>query len=433
MVAFAFVKVGVPALSAAPGDNAQQSLAGHIGLYEFADRSAVYVGQIIEVPELLSVELANSRIRALHPRGASAFFTGPTAGASAPVQSEIEFTAKGLTWRESGAVREAQRITYRTEDIRFKSNGVELFGTLTFPNRPPPYAAAVFAHGSGGQNRDFFYATPLFVRRGVAVLTFDKRGVGTSTGNWRTASIADLAEDIVAGARFLQGRADIRKDRVGVYGSSEGGWVAPLAASNAPELLSFVIARSASGLVDRENIIYEIEGDLRANGFGNAEVAAMQALHRQEIAVVRANGAGWSDLRASLARAALQPWFKLARLPAAILEDIPANKSRIASWLAQEQRNWIDPAGFWPHVRCPVLVQNGLIDRNVPTTRSFEIIANALARGGNKAVTLNAYPNGDHGLFQSKSGYASDIPNTQGFVPGYLRDLEGWIDANVVR
>jgi alpha-beta hydrolase superfamily lysophospholipase len=71
----------------------------------------------------------------------------------------------------------------------------------------------------------------LYAARTFAVLAYDKRGVGRSTGNWREASFQVLADDAVAGAKFLQARTDIAADQIGFWGQSQGGWIAPLAAS----------------------------------------------------------------------------------------------------------------------------------------------------------------------------------------------------------
>src|SRR5690606_38123301 len=158
----------------------------------------------------------------------------------------------------------------------------------------------VLLHGGDAQTRDFFWTTRFFAGRGFAVLAYDKRGVGASTGDWRTASVHDLAGDALTAVVYLRARPDIRSNRIGLYGASAGGWTAPLAATMARERIAFIVARSPSALPERRNVIYEVEGDLRNAGFGEEAVSHMRALHELDVAVAKGGGAGWNELRATL-------------------------------------------------------------------------------------------------------------------------------------
>jgi pimeloyl-ACP methyl ester carboxylesterase len=108
-------------------------------------------------------------------------------------------------------------------------------------DRPPGNArvpAVVFGHGSGRQTKDSCrYLAPGFLRRGFATLCYDKRGVGASSGEYTNAGttnsirvFADLAGDLAAGVRFLRGRKDIDRTRIGLVGWSQAGWIIPVAA-----------------------------------------------------------------------------------------------------------------------------------------------------------------------------------------------------------
>ncbi len=83
--------------------------------------------------------------------------------------------------------------------------------------------------GGGAQDRNFLWVAPFFADAGGAVLGCDKRGIGGSTGEWRSAVAADLAADAVAAVDFLRAQSKIDRGRVGLYGSGNGGWVAPIA------------------------------------------------------------------------------------------------------------------------------------------------------------------------------------------------------------
>jgi alpha-beta hydrolase superfamily lysophospholipase len=102
------------------------------------------------------------------------------------------------------------------------------------------HPAVVLFHGSGAQERDLFTAR-WFAEQGIAALAFDKRGVGKSTGNFRTVPFMELCDDGLAAIDYLKSRKEIDAKRIGVWGLSQGGWLGPLAASRSPEV-SFVIA-----------------------------------------------------------------------------------------------------------------------------------------------------------------------------------------------
>src|SRR5207244_11410203 len=101
---------------------------------------------------------------------------------------------------------------------------VRLAGTLISPARGGKHAAIILVHGSGAENREYILPFARFlIRRGIAVLGYDKRGVGGSTGDWNTASLDDLAGDGVAGFNCLQMRRDIDASQIGLLGVSPAG------------------------------------------------------------------------------------------------------------------------------------------------------------------------------------------------------------------
>lgn len=120
----------------------------------------------------------------------------------------------------------------------FQNGDVRLAFTLDLPPGPGPFPAVVFGHGSGKRTRDEMQGFALqWTRRGFAVLRFDKRGVGESTGTFVFVGTKDsndvfpqLASDIVAGVRFLRSRPEIDPRKIGLAGWSQAGWILPYAA-----------------------------------------------------------------------------------------------------------------------------------------------------------------------------------------------------------
>ena len=98
---------------------------------------------------------------------------------------------------------------YHEKKVTFLSGNATLAGTLLIPITKGPHPAVVFVHGSGDQDRNGFvslirFVADHFARHGIATFTYDKRGVGGSTGNWATQTLDDLAADALAGFRMLK-------------------------------------------------------------------------------------------------------------------------------------------------------------------------------------------------------------------------------------
>lgn len=127
---------------------------------------------------------------------------------------------------------------FREETVAFHNDGANLVGTLYLPDRKGRYPGMVVLGGSGATPRSFYRPIAgLFARKGFAVLVYDKRGVGDSTGKRDARFFLDvhrdlepLARDAAAGLAFLAGRPEVRHEAVGFYGISEGGLIAPRAA-----------------------------------------------------------------------------------------------------------------------------------------------------------------------------------------------------------
>jgi pimeloyl-ACP methyl ester carboxylesterase len=398
------------------------------GFYRLEDGTSVAISWLPEIESLIFTRFPSARLGALRAAGGE-LVAGPSIGAQEPVAFRAKVDGDAIRWQEGKTVLRGKRLPFRETEVTFRNGPVTLAGTLTLPLTKPPHPAVVFLHGGGAQTRNFLWLPAFFASHGVAVLAFDKRGSGASTGDWRPANARDLAGDGLAGVELLRNTPGIDKRRIGLYGSSNGGWVAPLAATIAPEKIAFVIARSASGLPERRNIIYEIESDLLGHGMA-ADVPKMKALHEQDIALLK-DPSHWNDVRGAIERASTEPWFQYSRLPHPLMELNDANRARIDEWLAEQRAAWLEPPEVWKRVRCPVLVQNGDADESVSGVESVRIIRGALR--GNRRATVVLYPNGTHAIFESKGERPPDFRSIQRYVPAYPADLGKWLDGNVSR
>jgi len=165
----------------------------------------------------------------------------------------------------------AQSIGFRTEDVKFTSAGITLAGTLLTPKHP--VTAVVLVHGSGQEKRQLELAARL-ASRGIAVLTYDKRGVGESggvyvgpevgTNNVDAANLDLLAADASAATTALAARLPARHGPVGLAGGSQAGWVVPLAATKNPAV-GFMVLFSGPVVSVREQLRFQFftNGDRR--------------------------------------------------------------------------------------------------------------------------------------------------------------------------
>jgi len=122
------------------------------------------------------------------------------------------------------------------EAIEFQSEGVTLSGSVVFPAVNPPVAALILVHGSGKVGRMLPLAR-LLAENGFAVLTYDKRGVGDSSGIYEGQNNASaknlnlLADDASAAVDVLKRDPHLQRVPVGFVGVSQAGWIIPLAAT----------------------------------------------------------------------------------------------------------------------------------------------------------------------------------------------------------
>ena len=214
----------------------EKVLREYTGVYRWGPNAFVYLQLWNEFsgftnPSQLVAFDESGDIRVLFPTDSDRFFAGPGAAVAASIESRIEFqrdatgNIASLTWqREGAAARTARRIEIeKSENVRFSNGDVRLAGTLISPSTGGKHPAIILVHGSGAENRDYILPFARFlVRRGIAVLVYDKRGVGGSNGDWKTASFEDLAGDVVAAFEYLKTRSDIHAARDRIAGREPG-------------------------------------------------------------------------------------------------------------------------------------------------------------------------------------------------------------------
>ena len=185
----------------------------------------------------------------------------------------------------SSAYLDAFTQEYERIPVAFSSGKVILKGTLLKPIGDGPFPALVFLPGSGESSHRTNYKpfveevleTPL-AGQGIAIMYFDKRGVGGSGGNWRKSDFYQRAEDAIAAIRYLKTLQEIDSNRIGVIGHSQGGWIAMMCAGLYRQA-AFGASLAGPTVSVREQLAMEYASEYRCKGMDYSD--AMQKADRK--------------------------------------------------------------------------------------------------------------------------------------------------------
>lgn len=325
-------------------------------------------------------------------------------------------------------------LPYASEEVSYTNGDIKLAGTLTIPEGPGPFPAALLITGSGAQDRDeallghkpFLVLSDYLTRNGIAVLRVDDRGVGGSTGKVDESTSADFAQDALAGVRFLKKHPKIAPDRVGLVGHSEGGVVGPLAASQSTDV-AFVVMLAGTGVPGGEVITLQSERISRASGMPEENVKREDAIMRQSLELIR------NEKDPAVRDARLRQLAKEAQALQGP-EGQAGGDEAVDAMVKSITSNWFrffldyDPRIALRKVKVPVLVVNGELDLQVIADQNIPEIEKALKEAGNPDVTIRRMPGLNH-LFQpAKTGSPAEYAASDVTMDPAVLDLVAkWI------
>jgi pimeloyl-ACP methyl ester carboxylesterase len=435
LIALSGVAAG-PGDRQAPGIRAldEKALREYTGVYRWDDNTFVYLQMWNEFsgfakPSQLVAFDESGEVRVMNPSDRDEFFTGPGAAISTSVESRIAFqrdtasTPTALTWqRDASPSRTARRVNSETHDgVRFSSGSVQLAGTLIRPSRPAKHPAIVLVHGSGAENREYVLPFARFlVRHGVAVLGYDKRGVGESTGDWNAASYEALAADVVAAVEYLRTRSDVDAAHIGLLGVSQAGWIMQMAAARITDL-GFLISISGAGVSPAETTLDQTQNELTASGMKPPMVAAIVGLMKLQYEFAR-TGQGWDEYAAAREKLAAQ----MGPPP----DSFPGTRDH-PYWQTIKRSYFYEPAPTIRQLRVPVLAIFGELDNNIVAEKNKRAWETALKAGGNRDYTLVILPKANHLQFEATVGSNAEMPSLKRIVPTYFSTVENWLAKHV--
>lgn len=278
-------------------------------------------------------------------------------------------------------VAHAASANFKEEEIRFQSGDVTLDGTILIPDGPGPHPAIVLVHGSSSGKRERYRKeAEVFAKAGIAALIYDKRVDGFAKSRFGGRSYSLLADDVLAAVGALGSRPDIAPGNIGLWGISEGGRVASLAASRSSEV-SFLITVGSSGVRSAQQQSWHLENRLRHQGVTSESMIRFAAYNGIRFAV------------------------SAGLFPEAAYDPVPV----------------------YQRVRQPVLAIWGSNDRIEPMAESAQIMQEAFIRGGNRHYTIQFVANASHLLRSSTDGFTQ----LDAFAPGYTEAMISWVRSVV--
>lgn len=346
--------------------------------------------------------------------------SAPAEEAAAPRHPQDEAVARGprpYTDAEVSFVNERARV--------------KLAGTFSVPNGRGPFPAVLLIAAAGREDRDevanghkvFVVLADHLLRRGIAVLRYDKRGVGASTGDFREARFNDLLEDAACAFRYLRTRPEVDSRRVGAIGHSEGGTLAPAVASM-EKSVAFVVAMAGSGLNGQFRLVNALGFQATENGASAKQADNIRALVRRIFESVATTP---DDVLAN------------ERMIGLIAQSLEAQELTSLQAMAVRQTLSIrlvrealadDPLSYLRKVKVPVLALVGSLDRIIPAGPYVEAMEPVLASiPGSRVEVL---PQLNHIFQTAKTGSPREFGAIEETIsPVALKRIGDWVQQQV--
>ena len=316
------------------------------------------------------------------------------------------------------------RITFDVIDAAFDGDGVKLAGRLVLPKNSERTPIVVLIHGSETDSaRDFYPLQRLLPAEGVGAFVYDKRGTGGSGGKY-TQDFSLLANDAVAAMREARQLAGTRAGRIGYQGTSEGGWVAPLAATRAPVDFVIVGYGLAFSVIDEDQ--QEVALEMRLKGHSPEQIAKAQEVAAAAEAVFESGFTeGFKRFDTVRAKYRSEPWYK----------DLHGNYTYLIlpyseAELREKGKAYVfgtpfryDPLPTLRAVKAQQLWILGEDDLEAPCAPTAHRLKELIAQG--LPITLAIFPHAEHGIYEFETkpdGERDDTRNSDGYF-AMMRDF----------
>lgn len=340
---------------------------------------------------------------------------------------------------------------YKVEQVTFDSKdaGVKLAGTLTMPapsssdstsSNKAKLMAAILISGSGPQDRDetllghkpFLVIADHLTKQGIAVLRFDDRGTGESTGDHSAATTMHFANDVRGAIAYLRARPEIDRAKIGLIGHSEGGLIGPLVTAEDHEV-AFIVMLAGPGVNGEKIILNQTAAIARAAGESEAMVDLQEKQLPQVINAIKtgADQARINELVTNFAK-------EVQKQAAIDGDETSPNADDLEALLLtgyeRMQTPWFryfltyEPIPALVKTTCPILSLIGEKDLQVDPKLNMEPLQAAIRKAGHPKSECKELPGLNH-LFQvCQTGALDEYQSIeQTFAPSALRQISDWL------
>ncbi|WP_299482899.1 alpha/beta hydrolase [uncultured Roseibium sp.] len=302
------------------------------------------------------------------------------------------------------------------------SPGVTLDAELTVPSGSARVPGVVLITGSGPQNKNeevaghkpFLVLSDFLTKQGLAVLRYDDRGVGKSTGDFASVTPSELAADAAAAMRFLKLHPRVAGSKTGYIGHSEGGYLAPIAHKQSSADFHIFLAAPALRLLP-DVMATQVADIARAEGVPESEIDRQLRAVDEVVSLLR-SAKTRQDIRGELSL---------------IFKRAGANRSQIKEnvelWSTPWAKAYVrhDPGPYLETLNVPVLAVFGEHDLQVSPRINAPVMEKMLRHPKSKTLVLAGL---NHLLQPTETGRVSEyvrIPTT--IDPTALDTIGKWV------
>lgn len=328
---------------------------------------------------------------------------------------------------------------YNEEEVTFenKEAGITLAGTFTYPKEGKNFPAVILVTGSGPQNRDeevfghkpFLIWSDYLTRNGIAVLRYDDRGVGKSTGKNYGCTSVDFTADAIAAVNYLKGRKEVNKKKIGIAGHSEGGVIAPIAANKCHDI-SFIVLGAGTAVPGDEILLLQISAISKMEGTPEYKIKQEYELNKKNFEIIKSS------------KDSLECVEKINRLYDDYYNSLPdseKSKPENSSAVIEQRKKgfmstWMryflkyDPRTELVKLQIPVLALFGGKDIQVAPSQNKDEMEKALKKSKSKNYKVIVLPGMNHIFQECETGSISEYAKIeQTTSPKMLTVMTEWI------
>jgi pimeloyl-ACP methyl ester carboxylesterase len=340
------------------------------------------------------------------------------------------------------ATHHPSAATMTTQRFEFISNGDRLSGFVDVPAGGAPRAMILIIHGYGKTDvagrTSYYDLRRLFTQFGISTLIWDKPGCGESKGTFDADQpVESSAREVLDAIRHARESKLPGSQKIGLWGISRAGWIAPLAITQDPKIAFWI---SVSGTDDKENFPYLLESNLRIEGRTEAEIKLLLDEWRHGFAITSRGGTFEDYLAATQT---------LRRDPFMVFLSGGKGEGE-AEFLAQQKQFLsgtfqVDEATslmiYVPHfqdmlarLNVPVLAIFGEKDRNVNWRNTVALYSKTIGKNPNASLTIRTFPDSNHNLQQARTGGLREMlqMSEHRASDGYYEAMTDWLRTKVL-